>query len=437
LPHHAVDALCSMMSVSTLDARTPALDEVMAACDPKSLSNFAWSAFEEWAKKGKKDSEWIFNSLAYLGDDECARKLTPYIREWPRLNGQLRALQGLRILSCIGSDVALSQIQAISLKNKYASVLSYALMMMKEIAKARKLTPQQFEDRLVPDLGLSEHGVIKLNFGPRYFNGLLDAQFKPLIVDESGSQVKALPTAGKSDDKALARESAEAWSCFCKELKPVAKMQLERLEQAMVNSRRWNGDDFKTFLIASPLLQPVVRGLVWGIFPKKGNPSTTFMVTATGDCVDHEGRAVKVSGASQVGILHPLVMDGCLDSWQNIFSKNKQSQPFPQLVRKTYRAKDDGEKNLFGLEGATVPSKALKGLKGMGWTTEVGDAGWIWSFNRGFRSGNASISVEPGVHMTDYEYDGRKEQKLSVDVSANLTEMEFSELIRELQTLRK
>ncbi|MDO8313610.1 MAG: ankyrin repeat domain-containing protein, partial [Sideroxyarcus sp.] len=80
LPAHAVDALAGMMAVSSLDVQTLALDDVIAACDPKSLANFAWSAFEEWALKGDKSSDWIFDSLSYLGDDECARKLTPRIR---------------------------------------------------------------------------------------------------------------------------------------------------------------------------------------------------------------------------------------------------------------------------------------------------------------------------------------------------------------------
>lgn len=437
LPPHAIEALASMMSVSSAENWTPALDEVIAACDPKSLSNFAWSAFEEWAKKGKKDSEWIFNSLAYFGDDECARKLTPYIREWPKLNGQLRALQGLRILSCIGSDVALSQIQAVSLKNKYESVLNYAKQMMEEIAKARNLTPQQFEDRLVPDLGLSETGTIKLGFGSRYFTGAVDAQLKPIIVDELGALVKTLPAPAKNDDKTLAKESLETWSGFCKDLKVTAKLQLERFELAMVNSRRWSGDDFKRLLIASPLLQSLVRGLVWGVFAKKGNPSETFVVTAKGECLDADGKAVKISDTTQVGIVHPLMMEVQIGAWQKLFTRNKQSQPFAQLVRKAYRAKDDSGNDLFGLEGATVPSKALKGLKAMGWHTEVGDGGWIWSFYRGFPSGQVSITVEPGVHMTDYEYDGHTEQKLSVDMSATLNEIEFSELVRELQTLRK
>ena len=437
LPAYAIDAIASMMSLSNSEVRTPALDCVIEACDSKSLAYFAWGAFEEWAAKGKKDSEWIFDSLTYLGDDACARKLTPYIRNWPRENGIARARKGLEVLAAIGTDVALSQIQAISQKNKYQSVLDSAQEMMKKIAVARDLKPQQLEDRLVPDLGLSDKGDIKLNFGPRHFMGSVDAQLKPVIKDPSGAVMKALPSAGKDDDKALAKESAAAWSDLCTELRPVAKLQLERLELAMVNSRRWTGSDFKTLLVASPLLQNLVKGLAWGIFPSKTKLSASFMVNAENTFVDAEGKPVKITDGSSVGILHPLLLDEpSLAAWQKLFAKNKQIQPFAQLVRKTYRAIDDTENTRFGLDGATVSSKALKGLFAMGWSTDIGDAGWIWSFDRRLSSGHASLGAKPGVHINNYEMNA-KEQKLDVSIPDTLNPMEFSEIIRELMTLKK
>jgi hypothetical protein len=437
IPDYAVDAIANMMSISNSDVRTPALDAVIEACDPKSLAAFAWGGFEEWAAKGQKDSEWIFESLTYFGDDTCARKLTPYIRNWPRENGIARARKGLEVLAAMGTDVALSQIQAISQKNKYQSVRESAQEMMKRIAVARDLKPLELEDRLVPDLGLSESGEIKLDFGSRHFIGTVDALLKPVIKDSSGAVLKALPAPGKEDDKALAMESVTTWADLCKELKPVAKLQLERLELAMVNSRRWSGSDFKALLVVNPLLQNVVKGLVWGIFPSKGRLSATFTVDSEKTFVDVDGKSIKVADGSSIGIVHPLLMDeASLEAWQKRFAKNKQRQPFAQLVRKTYRASDDAEKNRFGLQGATVASKALKGLLAMGWSTDVGDGGWIWGFHRSFTSGNVAVGAEPGVHISDYEMNSQ-EQKLDVDIPETLNPMEFSELIRELLTLRQ
>ena len=181
--------------------------------------------------------------------------------------------------------------------------------------------------------------------------------------------------------------------------------------------------------------------MVWGIFSSKTKTKTkisaSFIVNAENRFVDAEGKPIKVTDESSIGILHPLLMDEqSIAGWQKLFVKNKQIQPFAQLVRKTYRAKDDTEKNRFGLIGATVASKALKGLLAMGWSTDIGDAGWIWSFDRKFSSGYASVGAEPGVHITDYEMNA-KEQKLDVSIPDSLNPMEFSETIRELMTLKK
>lgn len=72
----------------------------------------------------------------------------------------------------------------------------------------------------------------------------------------------------------------------------------------------------------------------------------------------------------------------------------------------------------------------------MGWSTDIGDAGWIWSFERKFSCGYASVGAEPGVHITDYEMNA-KEQKLDVNIPDSLNPMEFSETIRELMTLKR
>ncbi len=437
LPIYAIETIARMMSVSNAQYRTPALEEVIRACDRKSLANFAWGAFEDWASKGKKDSEWIFDALTYFGDDDCARRLTPYIRNWPSENGIARARKGLEVLAAIGTDVALSQIQAISQKNRYQSVLASAQEMMKKIATSRALKPHQLEDRLVPDCGLANDGVIKLNYGTRWFFGSVNALLKPEIRDETGAVLKALPAPRTSDDKALAKQSSAAWSEFCREIKPVAKLQLERLELAMIKSRIWTGSDFKSLLVIHPLLQKVVKGLVWGIFPSKGKLSTTFMVSTENDFVDADGRLVKVSDGSKVGIVHPLSMDEMsLNVWGSLFATKRQLQPFAQLVRKTYRAHDDLGKNCFGLFGAMVPSKALKGLLAKGWSVEIGDAGWIYGFERHFSDGRASLGAEPGVHIDDYEISA-KEQKIEVIVPDTLNPIDYSETIRELMVLKK
>ncbi len=59
----AIETLVRMMSISTYDARTPALDDVIDACERVSLADFAWSVFDEWRAKGDSTSNWMFQDL--------------------------------------------------------------------------------------------------------------------------------------------------------------------------------------------------------------------------------------------------------------------------------------------------------------------------------------------------------------------------------------
>ena len=187
----------------------------------------------------------------------------------------------------------------------------------------------------------------------------------------------------------------------------------------------------------SPLLRNLVKGIVWGLFAIESKSPTTFIVTTEGAFSDADGAVVRIPEGSSISIVHPLDMGAeCLAGWQRLFVKNKQLQPFAPRVRKVYRAEGDLGEDRFGLDGAIVASMSLKGLLATGWENQIefGDA--IFSINRKFESGIASLFAEPGVHITNYEMQA-KEQKLSVDIPDTLSPVEFSEVIRDLLALKK
>jgi ankyrin repeat protein len=434
LPPAAIDVIARMVLMSTHDAPIPAIAQVQAACDRQSLANFALSIFHEWADKGSKATDGLFQVLGYWGDGKAAKTLTPLIKHWPKVQLSQRAAMGLEILGTMGSDIALMQIQAIAAKTKYDSLRLRAEALLKKVAATRNLSAEQLEDRLVPSFDLSDDGTLRLDFGSRYFVVGVDEQLQPILKDAHGIAIKALPKASPADDGSLAAQSSEKWREFKKNIKPVAALQLSRLEQAMSNSRRWVGDDFINLLVNHPLLQKAVRGLVWAVYQKKKLVST-FAFRPDGTAVDVNGIAFVIKPDARVGVPHPLDMGADLAAWKEVFQQTKQAQPFPQLVRKVYLKESDLDGTLFGLEGLVVPSLAFKGLKAMGWDGD-GDTfgGTFYSFDRSFPSGSASISVTPGLHLAAYDTLA-SEQTLSVD-SAGLSPVDFSELIRELQTLK-
>lgn len=436
LPIFAVETIAMLMSVSSHDVPVLALDEIRRACDAKSLADFAWDVFQQWEPNGTTDNNWMFQALGYFGDSTCAMKLTPYIHYWPRRNMMGRSVIGLEVLAAIGTNVALAQVQSIALKCKYKPVQEHAQALLEGVAQARNLTPDQLEDRLVPTLGLSDDGTLVLDYGTRRFIGRVDERLKPHLVDSSGNALKELPKAAKGDDQDMAKRANETWAAFRAELKPAAKLQLARLENSMIVERRWTGKDFTCLVNASPLLRNVVRGLVWGVFSKKGELQQSFRVAADRTLSDVSGEALTLDDNAVVGIPHPLILAASIDSWAKLFAQSKQGQPFPQLVRKSYRLTDDTHHDLFGLQGAKVDAKALKGMKSLGWQVVMaGIVDLIDGFTKSFTSGLVELWISPGVQLCTNGYD-KEVQELEVELP-QLREIEFSELIRELLTLKK
>ena len=99
---------------------------------------------------------WALTALGVFGNDETARKLTPYIRAWPGEASHARAVAGLEVLATIGSDVALMLLNGVAQKVKFKGLQDRAREKIAQIAETRGFTTEELEDRLAPDPGLDE-----------------------------------------------------------------------------------------------------------------------------------------------------------------------------------------------------------------------------------------------------------------------------------------
>jgi hypothetical protein len=64
---------------------------------------------------------------------------------------------------------------------------------MEAIARARGLTQEQLEDRIVPDCGLDPMGKRAFDFGTRQFQFVLSPDLKPMLKDDKGKLITSLP----------------------------------------------------------------------------------------------------------------------------------------------------------------------------------------------------------------------------------------------------
>lgn len=432
LPEHAVETLCRMMLVSTCTLQTPALAQVIEACDRQSFADFALSVYDSWFKNGsKKDGIGFLHALGYVDDARAAALLIKSYRNAPFYPATAAAIA---VLGAMGTRTSISGLLTITRFSRYEKAQGYAQDVLENIGDARGLTPQMLEDLAVPDLGLDSNGYMTLDFGPRQFLITLDANLDAVLTGESGNLLKALPKALKNDNAQMAKTATAQWKEFKAALKVQASDQKKRFEQAMLSSRDWDGATFKEVVTNHPLLSKMVRSLVWATV-NGGVPDTAFMFDADGRYVTADGGELHLENEARVVVPHPVHLEGTVETWLQIFAENKLTQPFPQLARKWFAEGPETEKLISNKDGTKVPLGALRGLKAKGWEFEEGGAGMVWSVYKSDEGARASIEVEPGWSLSGFDYeDFGGDQTVKLDVSGS-DPIAYSELVRDFLSL--
>ncbi|MFF5262675.1 DUF4132 domain-containing protein [Actinomadura viridis] len=402
LPVEATGHLVTMLAMSKPGEVYAGVEVVRELCDPESLAEFSWALFEQWEQQGAPSADgWALAQLAWFGDDETVRRLTPVIRAWPGDGGHKKAVNGLDVLAEIGSDVALLHLHGISEKVKFKGLRARAQEKIAEVAAGLGLSAEELADRLVPDFGLDADGSLVLDYGPRRFVVGFDEQLKPFVTDEDGKLRKALPKPGVKDDQEPANEAYKRFAGLKKDVRAVAADQVRRLETAMVTRRRWTAEEFRTFFVDHPLIWHVARRLVW--LAEDGGRAVAFRVVEDRTFADAEDDALTLPANASIGIAHPLDLDGETSRWSEVFADYEILQPFPQLGRDVHRLTEQERASgrLERFEGTTVPVHAVVGLVRRGWERGVPlDAGGERWISRPVPGGlHIVIDLDPGISV--------------------------------------
>lgn len=400
LNEHQTQAFLAALAKSTLAAPHALVAAVKAHADRLSLDALAWALFEQWRAEGTPSKEkWAMLGLGLIGSDASAMKLTPLVRAWPGESQHQRAVTGLECLRAIGTDVAMMQLNGIAQKLSFKGLKAKAAEMMEAIAADRNLTRAQLEDRIVPDCELDDRGSRVFDFGPRQFRFVLGTEMKPMVRDSDGKLKTDLPKPGTKDDTALATAAVNAWKLLKKQVREVAKVQADRLEQAMVIGRRWTVADFETLLVKHPLMTNLVRLILWGGYDESGKLVSTFRVTEERDYADVNEATLSLQGVAKVGIVHPLhLSEADQAAWGEIFGDYEIIPPFPQLGRPVHRLEPEEQnaKEIVRNKGLKVPAITLVGiLDRHGWIRGMPeDAGVFHEHSKAFEGANVTAIVQ-------------------------------------------
>jgi Domain of unknown function (DUF4132) len=338
LPEH-IQSCLTALSLSTLESPLRLVRDLKVHVEPRCLDAFIWSLFERWLTEGAPPKEkWAMMALGLLGSDAIALKLTPLIRNWPGENQHPRAVLGLQCLRTIGTDTALMLINGIAQKTKYQGLQARAEECMETIARDRQLTQDQLEDRIIPDCGLDAMGKRIFDYGGRQFQFVLSADLRPAVKDGKGKLITSLPKPNSADDSELAEQANADWKLLKKQISDVVKIQSVRLEDAMIDERRWTWAEFTTLLVQHPLMLHFVQRLVWGTYSPEGQLLSTFRVCEDHAYANHQDDAFTPDESNPVGVVHPIRLSAELRAqWNEILIDYEITQPFPQIAREIYQ----------------------------------------------------------------------------------------------------
>ncbi|NHZ88572.1 DUF4132 domain-containing protein [Massilia sp. CCM 8733] len=456
LPDAALDPIGVMLRFPQADGVYPGIAHLRQVCTGASLADFAWDLFNAWTDAGADAKEnWAFSALRLFGNDDIARKLTPLIRAWPGESQHQRAILGLDILCEIGTDTALMLLNGIAQKVKFKALQDNAREKIGQIAEARKLSVDELEDRLAPDLGLDDDGALLLDFGPRQFRVGFDETLKPYVRDADGARLADLPKPKKTDDAALSGAAQERFKLLKKDARTIAAQQVLRLEQAMCTQRRWQPQVFFTFLAGHPLVRHLVQRLVWGAYAAgpDGRLLGCFRVGPDGALTSAADEVFDLPPEAVIGIPHALDLPAAeASAFGQLFADYELLQPFAQIGRDTYAltGAESGTLALTRWDSEKVPTGRVLGLTNKGWRRgDPQDGGWIGEFYKPLGDGRLlELHLDPGliVGMPEHEPEQRlKEVRVTDSQTVNgkaacyplstLGSIVASELIRDMQDL--
>ncbi|EOO5605084.1 DUF4132 domain-containing protein, partial [Escherichia coli] len=373
------------------------LDIIREIFTRESLAEFGWDLYPAWTEAGAPAKEnWAFTSLGILGNDDTARKLTPLIRAWPGESQHKRAVSGLDVLADIGSDVALMLLNGIARKIKFKALQEHAREKINIVAENRGLTMAELEDRLAPDLGLDSSGSLILDFGPRKFTVGFDETLKPVVCDANGKVLKDLPKPNQSDEKTQATDAVNLFKQLKKDVRAIASQQIDRLEQAMCQRRRWTAEQFRLFLVEHPLVRHLTRRLLWGVYNDENALITCFRVAEDSTYSDAQDELFTLP-AGNIGIPHVLeISPESAAAFRQIYADYELLPPFQQLERGSYHLADN-ERNTHELtrwQGRLCQAGRIVGLERRGWQ-RLEESGSVYAMRKTTPHGDLELETEP------------------------------------------
>ena len=352
----------------------------------RELNAFAEVVFAKWLDQGAQaKTKWVLYFAAIHGGEKMVEEFMHYIKYWGENSRGAIASDAVRAMALGGSTTALMNVDGMSRKFKNKMVRNAAANALANAAKELGLTTEELADKIVPDLGFDENMCREFDFGPRQFKVYLAAG-NNIEIFCGEKQVKNLPKPAASDDAEKAAAAAADFKEMKKQLKTVATNQKARLENVLMNDRKWTVEGWKALFVKNAVMHGFAMGLIWGLY-EDGDLKDTFRYTEEGSFNTADDDELELPENGSIGLVHPLELTAeQISAWKEQLEDYEIAQPFPQLDRKVYTMTDkerEGDK-ILRFDGIELNSLSLIGkMTKSGWYKgQAEDAGWFHYFWR-------------------------------------------------------
>jgi hypothetical protein len=307
--------------------------------------------------------------------------------------GDAVAVRALESLAALDDDRALRHVHAVSVRAT-GKLKKRAAIVLGDICRRRSFTQDQLEDAIITGLGLDESGSMTFDYGARRIAVGFDELLRPVVRDETGAVLAALPHATKADDAAKAANAAEAWKTIKDEVKLLASARTARLDRAMCDERFWwTVESVAKSFATRKLLLHIARRVVYGVV-ENHRVTATFRVAEDGTYAGPDDATLSIAPQSRVVVVHPALIEPSVrEAWQRVFDDYEILQPFPQ-IRRDAPTLDEAELKTSTTRrfvGEPASGGRFFALHKAGWT-----ASWD-GLSKEIGTHAARLSIDPGI----------------------------------------
>jgi len=335
---------------------------------------------------------------AAMGGPRLAPLVAQYLKRWYGMrSAQCKAL--LQMLAAVDDRTAIQVLLATATRFRTAGIRKEADACVQEIAQRHGWSVDELADRTMPAAGFDADGEFVLSYGERSFSVRLQPDLDVVIQDGQGKTLAALPAPRAEEDTAAVDAAKKAFSEAKKQIKTIVKQQAERLYEAMCTSRRWQAADWRTYLLAHPIVGRLCRQVVWAWSTPPAAKPGTFRALEDGTLTDVEDAAVALPDEAWVSVAHPITVGIEIGvRWKQhladyevspLFSQfDRAPLPLPETLAQEQRITD---RHGYLIEAFKLRGRATK----LGWARgQAEDGGWFLVYRKHFTAAGITAVLE-------------------------------------------